>query len=72
MRKTIKLLELDCANCAAKMEDGIRKLDGVQQVSINFMTEKMVLDVADDQYATVMKQAELLIHRLEPDVVIKA
>ena len=39
MRKAFKLQDLDCANCAAKMEDAIRKLDGVQDVSISFMTQ---------------------------------
>lgn len=43
MRKVYKLEDLDCANCAAKMEDAIRKIDGVQDVSVNFMTQKLTL-----------------------------
>ena len=41
MKKKFKLDEVDCANCAAKMEDAIRKIDGVKEVSVNFMTQKM-------------------------------
>ncbi|MDY4818354.1 MAG: cation transporter, partial [Lachnospiraceae bacterium] len=44
MRKTFKLEDLDCANCAAKMEEAIKKLPGVKRVSVNFMTQKMILD----------------------------
>ena len=43
MKKTFKLEELDCANCAAKMEAAIRKLDGVQSVTISFMTQRLTL-----------------------------
>ena len=45
MKKTIALQDLDCANCAAKMENGIKKIDGVNSVSISFVTQKMVLDI---------------------------
>lgn len=41
MKKKFKLDEVDCANCAAKMEDAIRKIDGVKEVSVNFMTQKI-------------------------------
>ena len=41
MKKVLKMQDLDCANCAAKMEDAIRKIDGVEQVSISFLAQKM-------------------------------
>ena len=44
MKKTFKLLDLDCAHCAQKMEDGIRKLDGVQKVTVNFLSQKLTLE----------------------------
>lgn len=71
MRKTIKLLELDCVHCAAKMEERIRKLDGVKYVSVNFMAQKMILDLEEDKYTSILQQAEKIIHALEPDVIIR-
>ena len=50
MRKTFELEDLDCANCAAKMEEAIKKLPGVKRVSVNFMTQKMILDAEDSQF----------------------
>ena len=43
MKKVFKLQDLDCANCARKMEDAIKKIDGVQDASVSFMTQKMTL-----------------------------
>ena len=48
MKKKFKLIDLDCANCAAKMEDAIRKIDGVTDASVSFMTQKMMIE-ADDE-----------------------
>ena len=47
MRKSFKLQDLDCANCAAKMEDAINRIDGVEKATISFITQKLTL-VADD------------------------
>lgn len=47
MKKVFKLKDLDCANCAAKMENAILKLDGVENASVNFMTQKLTLEAAD-------------------------
>ena len=57
MKKTYKMQDLDCANCAAKMENAIAKLDGVNSVSINFLTQKMVLDADDTRFEDLLKQA---------------
>lgn len=46
MKKTFKLVDLDCANCAAKMETAIRKINGVHDASVSFMTQKMTVDAA--------------------------
>ena len=48
MRKVFKLQDLECANCAAKMEDAIRKIDGVNTASMSFMTQKLVIDADPD------------------------
>ena len=48
MKKKFKLTDLDCANCAAKMEDAIRKIEGVENASVSFMTQKMTIEADDD------------------------
>ncbi len=65
MRKTYRLEDLDCANCAAKMETAIRKLPGVKDASVSFLTQKMIIE-ADDVPA-LMPQIVRCISRVEPD-----
>ena len=72
MKKTIKLVDLDCANCAAKIEGAVRKLDGVSAVSVSFMGQKMVLEAPDEKFDGVLAEAKKLIRRLEPDVTVMA
>jgi len=67
MRKTFELEDLDCANCAAKMEEAIKKLPGVKRVSVNFMTQKMILDAEDSQFDEVLQAAVKCIAKVEPD-----
>lgn len=70
MKKVFELEDLDCANCAAKMEDAIRKLDGVQSVTISFMAQKMTLEAEDANFEKVLKQVKKCIKRVEPDCVV--
>ena len=67
MRKTFRLEELDCANCAAKMETAIRKLDGVTDASVSFIAQKLTLEADDDQFDEIIKQATKICKRIEPD-----
>ena len=67
MKKTFKLIDLDCANCARKMEDAIKKLDGVNDASVSFLTQKMTIDADDDRFDAVLKDAVKCISRVEPD-----
>lgn len=73
MKKTFKLEDLDCANCAAKMEAAIKKLDGVQNASVSFMTQKMTIEAEDDRFDEVVKAAVKCIAKVEPDcrVILK-
>lgn len=71
MKMTYRLTGLDCANCAAKMEAAISKLDGVSSASVNFMTTKMVLEAQDDKMTEVLAAAERIIKKIEPQVVLK-
>ena len=70
MVKTFRLNNLDCANCAAKMENAIRKLDGVNDISVVFMTQKMVLDADDAHFDEILKKVVKLCRRVEPDMEI--
>ena len=73
MKKTFKLIDLDCANCAAKMEAAIKKLDGVNDASVSFLSQKMTIDAEDDKFDEIVKQAEKVCKKVEPDceVVVK-
>jgi copper chaperone CopZ len=73
MKKTYQLEDLDCANCAAKMERKIGKLDGVDSVEISFMAQKMTLEAPDDIFGSVLGEAVKLIAKVEPDckVIVK-
>ena len=70
MKKTYNV-DVDCANCAAKMETEIGKLEGVESVSISFMTEKMVLKAQEEQMEGITAQAQAIIKKIEPDVVMR-
>ncbi len=67
MKKTYKLEDLDCANCAAKMEDAIRKLDGVTNASVSFIMQKMTIEAADDRFDQILKDVLKTIKKVEPD-----
>ena len=56
MKKKFKLEDLDCANCAAKMEEAIKKIEGVNDANVSFMTQKMMVDAVDDKFDDIMKQ----------------
>lgn len=70
MKKVFKLEDLDCANCAAKMERAISEMEEVNSVSVNFMTQKLTIDIADDNFDATMKQVEKAIKKVEPDCSI--
>lgn len=69
MKKTIKLQDLDCANCASKVENAIAKLDGVIDVKINFMGQKMILEAPDDRFEAVLAEAKKTANKIEADLV---
>ncbi len=67
MKKVFKIEELCCANCAAKIEAAIGKLDGVERVSINFMSEKLIIEAEEAAFEGIMKEAVKIAKRIEPD-----
>lgn len=66
MKKVYKI-EVDCANCAAKIQDAISKVEGVNLVNINFMTQKMIIDIDDDRFEDVFKKAKKAGKKVESD-----
>ena len=70
MRKTFKLDEIDCANCAQKLQDTICKLDGVEKATVNFLTQKLTLTAADDRFDEVLDRVVALTADIEPDCEI--
>ena len=70
MKKKFKLEDLDCANCAAKMENAIKNIEGVKSASISFMTQKLVLESDDDRFEAVLDEAQHACKKFEPDCVI--
>lgn len=67
MKKVFDLEDLDCANCAAKMEAGIKKIEGVIDASVNFMTQKMMLEAPDEAFDKILKQVVKVCRKVEPD-----
>lgn len=65
MRKTYQMEDLDCAVCAAKMEDAIRKIDGVESVSINYIMQQMTIEADESRLAGIMKQASKVCRKIE-------
>ena len=71
MKKKIRLEGLCCANCAAKIEDKVSRVDGVDSCTVNFLTEKMTVETASEELFDTLKPAiEKIVHKIEPDVGI--
>lgn len=70
MKKTYLLEDLECAHCAAKMEEEIAKLDGVISVRVNFLAQKMILEAEDSRFDDVLKETVKICRRIEPDCTI--
>ena len=70
MKKTFKLIDLDCANCAAKMENNIRKIDGVADATVSFMAQKMTVEADDDRFESIMDEVVKVCRKVEPDCEI--
>ena len=67
MRKSYKLDEIDCANCALKLEDAIKKVDGIDDAKVNFMTQKLTLVAPDNRFDDVLDDVVALVAKMEPD-----
>ena len=70
MKKRFKLVDLDCANCAAKMEDAIKKVDGVKDATVSFVMQKMTVEADDARFDDIMEEIAKVCKRVEPDCEI--
>ena len=71
MKKKFKC-EIDCADCAAKLEDAIKKIDGVEDANVNFMTQKLTLVAEDSRFDAIFAEVLKTAKKIEPDTVISA
>ncbi len=71
MKKKFVLEGLGCANCAAKMEVAINKLNGVKEATVNFMTQKLVIEADEELIQGIINEAEKIIRKIEPDTRMK-
>ena len=72
MKKIFKLKGLGCANCAMKIEERIKKLDGVNGSSLNFVTTKLVIEGDEGKMDGIVASAKTIIRKLEPDIVMES
>ena len=72
MKKVFVIEELECANCAAKMQDALNKLPGVISAQVNFMAQKLTLEADDGVFDDVVKQAEKAMRKIERNVRLTA
>ncbi|NLZ38018.1 MAG: heavy metal transporter [Firmicutes bacterium] len=72
MKKRFILEGLDCANCAAKMEEAIGKLEGVKEVTVNFLTQKLVIVGEEEKMPAIVQAAERVIKKIEPNTTMKS
>ena len=70
MKKRYLMEDLCCANCAAKMEENIQKIEGVNSANVNFLTQKLTLDADEARLDAILDEAERIIKKIEPDCVL--
>ena len=70
MHRSLKIQNLGCANCAAKMENDINKLDGVSKASISFMTQRLTLDADDTRFDDIINECDRICKKYEPETSI--
>lgn len=71
MKKILKIKGLDCANCALELERAIKRINGVNDATLSFMTEKLVMDCDDDRVDDIVKELKKVVKKEEPDAEVK-
>lgn len=70
MKKVFDVEDLDCANCAAKIENSISKIEGVTSVSVSFITQKITLEADDSKFDKIVKEMVKICEKVEPDMTV--
>lgn len=70
MKKVIRLEDLDCANCAAEMENNVKKINGINSASVSFMNQKMILEIEEERVDEILKEVKKVCAKVEPDCVL--
>ena len=71
MKKAFTLSELDCGHCAQEIEEAVAKLEGVNKVRVNFLSERMTLDADDARFDEILGEIRKIIKTIEPDAVFE-
>lgn len=71
MKKKFKMVNLDCANCAAKMENAINKIEGVESAVVSFMAQKLTLVADDDRFEEIVNEAEAVCRKVDADCYLE-
>ncbi len=71
MKSKFKIEGLDCANCANELENELGKIEGIENVSINFLMQKMELEYKEENKEEILEKVKKVIKKEEPDVIIK-
>ena len=71
MKKVINLEDLDCANCAAKMACAVKKVEGVTNANVNFMMQRMTVEIDSENPQTVLAEIKKVCKKVEPDCILK-
>lgn len=72
MKKTIMLQDLDCANCAAKIENAVCKMEGIKTASVSFMTGKMELEASEGDFDALLKNIKKIVRKVDADITVLA
>ena len=73
MKKVFKMIDLDCANCAAKMERAISQIEGVQKATMSFLAQKLTIEADDARMDEIIKEAQKCVKKVDPEceIVVK-
>ena len=71
MKKIVKLEGLCCANCAAKIEEEVKKLNGVESASLSFMTQRLTMEISEEKVDEIMEAARKTAYKIEPEAEFK-
>ena len=70
MKKSYRLEGLDCAHCAARIEDAVRKIEGVSAVSVSFIAQRLSLEADDECFGEAEALMKKIVKKIEPDCVV--